>query len=114
VISAGVEIPVFVAYNLFTLRADRVVYDVQSRTLEATGNVVAENADGTIQRADSMKFRVENGEAIPLASTLVKRKRRVALDKSEGVVKAQFFLAVLGAPRGCQRRWRTKTLEISR
>jgi len=62
----GVEIPVFVAYNLFTLRAKRVVYDVQSRTLEATGNVVAINADGSPTRADSMKFRIENGQAIPL------------------------------------------------
>jgi hypothetical protein len=68
-----VETPVFVAYNLFTLRADKVVYDVQSRTLEATGNVVAAKADGATEHADSMKFRVENGEAIPLASTLVKR-----------------------------------------
>jgi hypothetical protein len=39
---------------------------------------------------------------------------RVPLDKSEGVVKAQLFCAVLRAPRGCQRWWRTKTLEISR
>jgi hypothetical protein len=38
----------------------------------------------------------------------------VPLDKSEGVVKAQLFGAVLGAPRGCQRRWRAKTLESSR
>jgi len=38
----------------------------------------------------------------------------VPLDKSEGVVKAQLFGAVLRAPRGCQRWWRTKTLRISR
>jgi hypothetical protein len=66
VISAGIEIPVFVAYNLFTLRADKVVYDVPGRTLEATGNVVADNANGATQLAHSMKFRIENGEAIPL------------------------------------------------
>jgi hypothetical protein len=61
-----VGIPVFVAYNLFTLRADKVVYDAQGRTLEATGNVVADSAEGSTQRADSMKFRIENGQATPL------------------------------------------------
>lgn len=57
---------VFVAYNLFTLEADRVVYDVQRRTLEGTGNVVVENADGTTRHANSMTFKIENGEAILL------------------------------------------------
>jgi hypothetical protein len=69
----GDEIPVFVAYNLFTLRAKRVVYDVQSRTLEATGNVVAAKADGATEHADSMTFRIENGEAIPIPGTPIKR-----------------------------------------
>jgi hypothetical protein len=52
-----------VAYNLFTLQADHIVYDVQRSTLEAMGDVVVENADGTTQRADSMTFKIENGEA---------------------------------------------------
>jgi hypothetical protein len=38
----------------------------------------------------------------------------VPVDKSEGVVKAQLFGAVVRAPRGGQRWWRTKTLGISR
>jgi len=42
------------------------------------------------------------------------RNNRVVLDKNEGVVKAQNALAVFLPPRGCQRRRRTKTLEISR
>jgi hypothetical protein len=58
--------PVFVAYNLFTLRANHVVYDVQARTLHATGNVVVVNADGVTERCDSMRFKIENGGAIPL------------------------------------------------
>ena len=62
----GSQSPVFVAYNLFTLQADHVLYDVQGRTLEATGNVVAINADGTTKRADSMTFKIENGEATQL------------------------------------------------
>lgn len=58
--------PVLVDYNLFTLRADAVVYDVQRRILKATGNVVAVDEKGATQRVDSMTFRIENGQATPL------------------------------------------------
>ena len=58
--------PVFVAYNLFTLRAERVVYDVQSKTLQATGNVVTVDADGATRRADSMTLEIENGRVTGL------------------------------------------------
>jgi hypothetical protein len=69
--NAGAPLPdsqsaVFVAYNLFTLQADHIVYNVQDRTLEATGNVLADSSDGTVQHADSMTFKIENGEATPL------------------------------------------------
>jgi Carboxypeptidase regulatory-like domain len=58
--------PVFVAYNLFSLRAEKVVYDAKDRTLRATGNVVAADKSGITQRADYMAFRVENGSAVPI------------------------------------------------
>jgi hypothetical protein len=64
--ASAFETQVFVAYNLFTLRADHVVYDVQGKTLQATGNVVAVNADGAAQSADSMTFKIEDGQATPL------------------------------------------------
>jgi hypothetical protein len=57
---------VFVAYNLFTLRAEHVVYDMQARTLQATGNVVMTNAYGVSRYADSLRFKIENGDATPL------------------------------------------------
>jgi hypothetical protein len=60
------QTPVFVAYNLFTLQANDVGYDERSQTLQASGNVVTVNEDGDTQRADSMKFRIENGQATPL------------------------------------------------
>ena len=63
---ADLKIRVFVAYNLFTLQADDVVYDVSGRVLKATGNVVVENADGATQRADSITLKIENGQATPL------------------------------------------------
>jgi hypothetical protein len=62
----GWTTPVFVAYNLFTLRADHVVFNLEASTLQATGNVVTANPDGETQRAASMTFRIENGHATPL------------------------------------------------
>jgi Carboxypeptidase regulatory-like domain len=58
--------PVFVAYNLFSLRADKVIYDAESRTIRANGNVVVAYESGLIPRADSVAFKIENGRAIPI------------------------------------------------
>jgi hypothetical protein len=60
------EAPVFVVYNLFSLQADKVSYDVEKRTIEASGSVVAVNELGTSQRADFMVFKIENGQVVPL------------------------------------------------
>jgi len=57
--------PVFLAYNLFTLRADHVVYDAQSRTLRAMGIVVAVAARGITRHAASMTLQIENGQISP-------------------------------------------------
>src|SRR5271154_1921892 len=62
----GSPSPVFVAYNLFTIQAAHVLYDLQGRTLKATGDVVATNAGGATNHADSMTFKIENGDATPL------------------------------------------------
>jgi hypothetical protein len=66
------EAPVFVAYNLFSLQADKVTYDVEKRTIEASGSVVAVNEVGTTQRADSMIFKIENGQVALLRSRMNK------------------------------------------
>lgn len=58
--------PVFVAYNLFSLHADHVTYDVKTRTLEASSNVVAVDESGVSRRGESMKFKIEDGQAIHL------------------------------------------------
>jgi hypothetical protein len=57
---------VFVAYNLFSLQADKVTYDVENRTIEASGNAVAVSESGATHRGDSMVFKVENGQVAPL------------------------------------------------
>ncbi len=58
--------PVFVAYNLFSLRADRVTYYFKTRELEAAGHVIVANESGETQRTDSIRLKLENGQAIPL------------------------------------------------
>jgi hypothetical protein len=58
--------PVLVEYNLFTLTAERVVYDLDSETISATGNVEVVNQLGESQRGASMTFKVRNGEAVPV------------------------------------------------
>lgn len=57
--------PVFVAYNLFSLEADRVIYDVKSRTIAASGNVLVGDGSEKMQHFDSISFRIEDGKAIP-------------------------------------------------
>jgi hypothetical protein len=59
-------IPVFVAYNQFTLQADKVVFDPHKKTIAATGNVTYSNAPDTVQRADAANFRIENDVVVRL------------------------------------------------
>jgi hypothetical protein len=58
--------PVFVAYNLFSLRADEVVYSPAKRTMKARGHVLVTNESGAEQHTNSAIFRIEDGRAIPL------------------------------------------------
>jgi hypothetical protein len=61
------QTPVFVEYNLFALHADQVVYDTKNQTIRATGNVVVLDESGRDKtRADSMTFRIANGQVSPL------------------------------------------------
>jgi hypothetical protein len=60
------QIPVFLEYNLFSLGADRVSYETSNRTIVASGNVVATDGSGVTRHANSLAFRIENGQAIPL------------------------------------------------
>lgn len=57
------EDPVFVAYNLFSLQADRVAYDSTNRIIEASGNVLVVNESGALQRGDYVSFKLEEGQA---------------------------------------------------
>jgi hypothetical protein len=60
------EDPVFVAYDLFSLRANTVLYDMESRRLDARGNVVVEDGSGRRNAAAVMSFKIENGRATAL------------------------------------------------
>jgi hypothetical protein len=54
---------VFLAYNLFSLQADKVSYDEKSRIVEASGNVVVEDESGTSGPADHASFKMVEGRA---------------------------------------------------
>jgi hypothetical protein len=56
--------PVFVAYNLFSLQAERVIFDKKSQTIEARGNVIVANGPGNSQHADYVSLRLEDGRAV--------------------------------------------------
>jgi hypothetical protein len=58
------EDPVFVAYNLFSLQADRVTYDSTTRIIEASGNVLVMNESSAPQRADYVVLKMEDGQAV--------------------------------------------------
>jgi hypothetical protein len=58
------EDPVFVAYNLFLLQADRVTYDERYRIIEASGNVIVGSEPAKSQRADFAAFKLEDGQAV--------------------------------------------------
>ena len=66
VYNSGFQNPVLVTFNLFTLTADHVTYDMDSRTLLATGNVKTTNGSAGSTHASSMKFRIDNARALRL------------------------------------------------
>jgi hypothetical protein len=57
--------PLLVEYNLFTLRAEHVVYDSKNQTIEASGNVMVTNEFGETQHATSVAFKLSDGQAAP-------------------------------------------------
>jgi len=60
------DVPVFVAYNLFSLQAESVQYNVLSHTLTASGNVLTEDGSGTTRHADSIALKIKDAKVIIL------------------------------------------------
>jgi hypothetical protein len=58
------QAPVFLTYNLFSLRAYELTYDAKNRMIVAHGNVVAVNELGSTIRAYLMTFKIENDQVI--------------------------------------------------
>ncbi len=77
---------VFVTYNLFTMQADRVIYNSKAGTLEATGNIVVVNEPGTIQRADALTFKIKNGEATRTPRPQIFHVKGMITDEDGGVI----------------------------
>ncbi|MGA7630073.1 MAG: hypothetical protein WCB11_04865, partial [Terriglobales bacterium] len=80
------EVPVFVAYNLLTLQADKVVFDSKKRTIAASGNVVFVDEPNEVRRADSMTFRIEQGRTVRTKKIPTFHIKGVIADASGGVV----------------------------
>jgi hypothetical protein len=55
----------FATYNALTVEADKVVYNPDARTLEASGSVVIEDESGK-HKAHSITFHLEDGRAVPI------------------------------------------------
>jgi Carboxypeptidase regulatory-like domain len=66
VYGSGFQNPVVVTFNLFSLTADDVTYDVASRTLLATGNVTITKGSAGSTHANSVRFRIDNAGALRL------------------------------------------------
>jgi hypothetical protein len=63
--TAQPQVPVFVAYNLFSLEASEVTYAPKKRTIEVNGAFMAVHDSGSPpQVAHSKTFKVENGQAL--------------------------------------------------
>jgi hypothetical protein len=60
--SHGGRGPIFAAYNLFTLWADKVVYNTAERKITAIGGVVTRDPSGKTKHFTSAIFKIENGE----------------------------------------------------
>jgi len=53
-----------VAYNQFTLEADKVIFDPRKKTIAASSNVIAWDEPDTIQRGDAATFRIDNDRVV--------------------------------------------------
>jgi hypothetical protein len=60
-LATNVFVPVLLEYHLFTLEADRIVYDSKLRTIEARGHVSVTDVTGKKQNTDSAFLRLANG-----------------------------------------------------
>ena len=58
--------PVVAAYNLFTLSADKVLYNATDRKITASGGVVTRDQSGKTKHCTSGIFKIENGEVSAL------------------------------------------------
>jgi hypothetical protein len=68
--------PVFVQYNLCSLRADHVTYHKRQKTIEARIGVVLEDGSGKQDRFDAVLLKIENGTLTPIK--LLEDKERSA------------------------------------
>jgi hypothetical protein len=62
------DVRVSITYNLFSLDADKVIYDSTDDTVRAEGNVLVTDASGTVTHGNLMVFRLRDGKAALLSA----------------------------------------------
>jgi hypothetical protein len=83
VYNSELQNPVLVTFNLVTLTADHVTYDMANRTLQANGNVVLTNGSGRPPaRATAMNFRIVGDNVLRLPSAKANHSRCALSDRN--------------------------------
>ncbi len=93
------DVPVLVAYNLFSLEANTIVYDVKARTIAATGNVLTANGSDKMQHFDSIGFRIEDGQVIPLQGSETQVLYIDTVDPKTGNLHVQIPILAAAKPK---------------
>ncbi len=63
--SGQTDMPVFVAYNRFSVQADKIVFDSKHTTIKAIGHVIDVNEPDTIRRSDFMSYKIQASQVFP-------------------------------------------------
>jgi len=69
-VAIGFVPPATAAYNLFTLQADQITFDVSGHVLTGKGNVVVTDSKGRELRSEFLAVELANGQAHRLRESL--------------------------------------------
>lgn len=70
------KMPVFVFLNLFSIEANQVVYNPETRVLEATGDVLVADGSGKDCRFSAVRFEIREGKLLRKSSRVGSASKR--------------------------------------
>jgi len=62
------DVPVFLAYNLFSVEAESIAYVKSSKKIVASGKVLTSDGSGKVRHFDYMQFTIDDSRLIPSES----------------------------------------------